>query len=132
MRRIAIIATLICIAALSLARLQAQKPPADQGPNYQQNSNFSPLTQITPQNVSRLTKAWTFNYGGGSADSVQFVGLDYRFQVQPLLINGVMYLSTPASERDPKLMSTVTALEPETGKVLWQYKSPRHIHGRGL
>ena len=29
-------------------------------------------------------------------------------------------------------MSTVTALEPETGKVIWQYKSPRRIHGRGL
>ena len=31
--------------------------PADQWPNYQNNSNFSPLTQITPQNVSRLTQA---------------------------------------------------------------------------
>jgi Glucose dehydrogenase len=26
----------------------------------------------------------------------------------------------------------VTALEPETGRVIWQYKSPRRIHGRGL
>ena len=43
-----------------------------------------------------------------------------------------MYISTPASQRDPNLRSTVTALEPETGKILWQYQSARRIHGRGL
>jgi quinoprotein glucose dehydrogenase len=43
-----------------------------------------------------------------------------------------MYVSTPASPYNETLESTVTALEPETGKVLWQYKSPRRIHGRGL
>jgi len=131
MRRV-VVAVFVCAQAVLCGRLDAQKPPADQWPNYQYNSNFSPLTQITPENVGRLTSAWTFNYGAGGQDSVGFVGLDYRFQVQPLLIDGRLYISTPASERDPKLMSTVTALEPETGKVIWQYKSPRRIHGRGL
>src|SRR6476659_8967213 len=55
----------------------------DQWVNYQQNSNFSPLSQITPENVSRLTRAWTFSYGGGSQPSGN-LGLDYRFEVQPL------------------------------------------------
>src|SRR5215467_8397860 len=105
---------------------------ADQWPNYQNNSNFSPLTQITPQNVSKLAQAWTFHYGGGSLPEFPFVGLDNRFEVQPLLIGGVLYISTPTSAQDPDVKSTVTALEPETGKVLWQYTSPRNIHGRGL
>ena len=105
---------------------------ADQWPNYQNNSNFSPLTQITPQNVSKLAQAWTFHYGGGSLPEFPFVGLDNRFEVQPLLIGGVLYISTPTSAQDPNVKSTVTALEPETGKVLWQYTSPRNIHGRGL
>src|SRR5438552_12235429 len=125
--------------ALSIGRINAQqtppaapKPAAEQWPNYQHNSNFSPLTQITPENVTRLTKAWTFNYGAGTVDNVPFVPLDYRFQVQPLVIDDVMFISTPASDRDPNLASTVTALEPETGKLIWQYKSPRRIHGRGL
>jgi glucose dehydrogenase len=131
MRRV-ILAGVAAVVALSTGRLQAQNPPAEQWPNYQHNSNFSPLTQITPENVNRLTKAWTFNYGAGTAENVPFVGLDYRFQVQPLVIDDVMYFSTPASERDPNLLSTVTALEPETGKMIWQYKSPRRIHGRGL
>jgi glucose dehydrogenase len=110
--------------------VQAQQP-RDQWPDYQHNSNFSPLTQITPANVASLTKAWTFNYGAGSLPAGG-LGLDYRFEVQPLLIDGVMYVSTPSSPRDPDVKSTVTALEPETGKVIWQYTSPRNIHGRGL
>jgi quinoprotein glucose dehydrogenase len=132
MRRIAAIAGVTCVVSVALARVSAQKPPADQWPNYQHNSNFSPLTQITSQNVSKLTKAWTFNYGAGSLANGGFVALDNRFQVQPLLIDGVMYLSTPTSDRDLNLKSTVTALEPETGRVIWQYQSPRGIHGRGL
>jgi quinoprotein glucose dehydrogenase len=112
------------------AAVQAQQP-RDQWPNYQYDSNFSPLTQITPENVTRLTKAWTFNYGAGSLPGGN-LGLDFRFEVQPLLIDGVMYVSTPGSPRDPSVKSTVTALEPEAGKVIWQYTSPRNIHGRGL
>ena len=103
----------------------------NQWPVYQYNSNFSPLTQITPENVSTLTEAWTFHYGGGSAKSGS-LGLDYRFEVQPLLIGGVMYFSTPGSQRTPNVKSTITALEPETGKVLWQFDSPYNIHGRGI
>jgi quinoprotein glucose dehydrogenase len=121
---------IVTLSALLQTSALSQQP-ANQWPNYQHNSNFSPLTQITPANVSRLALAWTFNYGAGSEPSGS-VGLDYRFEVQPLLVGGVMYLSTPASQRDPDLKSTVTALEPETGRVLWQYRSERRIHGRGL
>ena len=145
MRRLGltIAATTAAAVAISLPMLAQQRGggaaprPAstaavgDQWPNSQANSNFSPLTQITPENVSRLTNAWTFSYGGGSQPSGS-LGLDYRFEIQPLLIGGVMYISTPASPLKPELQATVTALQPETGKVLWQYKSPRGIHGRGL
>ena len=128
--RFVFILTLIALPTLQAQQRQPQLP-RDQWPNYQHNSNFSPLTQITPQNVNRLEKAWTFNYGAGSLP-VGGLSLDYRFEVQPLLVDGVMYFSTPASPRDPNVKSTVTALEPETGKVIWQYTSPRRIHGRGI
>jgi glucose dehydrogenase len=125
-------AVMILVAVFALQRgLPGQKPSPDQWPNYQYNSNFSPLTQITPQNVSQLQQAWVFNYGAGSSPSGS-LGLDYRFEVQPLIINGVMYVSTPASPTDKDFKSTVSAIEPETGKVLWKYTSPRRIHGRGL
>ena len=127
-------ALLLCVAFAiggSLAGQKLAKVPADQWPNYMYNSEFSPLTQITPENVWRLTEAWIFHYGAGFSPSAS-VELDYRFEVQPLIAGGVMYLSTPTSERDPSLPSTITALNPETGKVLWQYKPPFHIHGRGI
>jgi len=117
--------------ALVMSGAPNGQQPTDQWPTYQHNSDFSPLTQITPANVKNLAPAWTFNYGAGSSNA-GFVGLDYRFEVQPLLIGGVMYISTPASQTDAALKSTVTALEPETGKVIWQYTSPKRIHGRGL
>ena len=123
------------ILAFSLVLAQSSVPsgqqPPDQWPNYQHNSNFSPLTSITPQNVKNLVPAWTFNYGAGSSPAGN-LGLDYRFEVQPLLIGGVMYISTPGSPSDRNLKSTITALEPETGKVIWQYATPYNVHGRGL
>lgn len=118
------------------AHTQARSPklPVDQWPSYGQtsaNQNFSPLTQITPANVSKLKSAWTYHYGAGSSEMGD-MGLDYRWEVTPLIINGVMYVSTPSSPRNPALKPTVTALEPETGKVIWKYEAPRGIHGRGL
>ncbi|HEX8029901.1 MAG TPA: PQQ-binding-like beta-propeller repeat protein [Vicinamibacterales bacterium] len=119
------------LVALAQSGAPAGQQTPDQFPNYQHNSNFSPLTVITPQNVKNLAPAWTFNYGAGSSPTGG-LGLDYRFEVQPLLIGGVMYFSTPASPTDPNFKSTITALEPETGKVVWQYTTPQRVHGRGL
>src|SRR5438105_6659579 len=107
----------------------SQRSAPDQWPIYQNNSNFSKLVQITPDNVSTLVNAWTFHYGAGSSPSGG-LGLDFRFEVQPLIINGIMYVSTPSSPADPAVKSTVSAIEPETGKVLWQYTAPLNIHGR--
>lgn len=107
---------------------------ANQWVSYGQNpgsTNYSPLDQINASNVAGLQRAWTFRYGGGTDENGDR-GLDYRWEVTPLLIDGVMYFSTPSNPAKPDLKSTVTALEPETGRVLWTYESPRNIHGRGL
>lgn len=95
------------------------------------NLNYSPLDRITPANVRRLQPAWTYHYGAGRSDAGD-QGLDYRFQTTPLLIGGLMYLSTPTSPLRPDLKSSVVALRPETGEVVWKYDSPLNIHGRGL
>ena len=122
---------LAILFAISQSGTPSGQQSPDQWPNYQHNSNFSPLTAITPENVKNLVPAWTFNYGAGSSPAGS-LGLDYRFEVQPLLIGGVMYFSTPGSPSDPNFKSTITALEPETGKVVWQYTTPQRVHGRGL
>src|SRR5690349_13383447 len=87
------------------AKKAAPAKTADQWPSYQYDANFSPLTQITPANVSTLTKAWTFHYGGVTQNSGS-LGLDYRLEVQPLIIGGIMYISTPGSPYDANVKST--------------------------
>jgi len=108
--------------------------PDGQWPTYgggPYNQNFSPLTQINKDNVSDLEVAWTYRYGAGEHD-LGDLGLDYRFEITPLLIGGVMYISTPSSPRVPELQASITALVPETGEVLWKFDSPYNIHGRGI
>lgn len=102
--------------------------------SYGQNpgaTNFSPLTQINADNVHQLKRAWTWRYGGG-VDNEGDRGLDHRWEVTPLVIDGVMYFSTPTNPNKPELKSTITAMQPETGEVLWQWESDRNIHGRGI
>ena len=116
----------------------ARSYPRPSGPNQwsaygggDSNLNYSPLSQITPKNVTRLKQAWAYHYGAGQT-KLGDQGLDVRFEVTPLLIGGIMYISTPTSPLKPELKSSITALEPETGKVLWKYETPANVHGRGL
>ncbi len=95
------------------------------------NLNYSPLDKITPANVKRLVPSWVYHYGSGQGNSGD-QGLDYRFQTTPLLIGGLMYISTPSWPLKPDLKASVVALRPETGEVVWKYESPLNIHGRGL
>src|SRR5918993_1378732 len=48
---------------------------------------YSPLTQITPANVTRLTKAWTYDMG------VPATG----YTVTPIVVNNVMYFPVQGS-----------------------------------
>ena len=72
---------------------------------------YSPLTQITPQNVSQLQPAWSFDTG------------ITNLQVTPIVIDGLMYLSGGTS---------VFALEPETGKEIWRYDPKSKVARRGV
>ena len=115
-----------------------QRFPRPSGPNQWPayggggaNLNYSDLAQITRANVAKLKPAWVYHYGAGRSTNGD-EGLDYRFEITPLLIGGVMYITSPASPRNPNLKASVTALKPETGEVIWKYESPLNIHGRGL
>ncbi len=72
-------------------------------------SRFSPLTEINRENVSQLTKAWTYNTG----EPLPTAARRRSLEVTPIVINGVMYISTP--------LGKVVALDPVTGKEIWKY-----------
>ena len=65
---------------------------------------FSPLKQITKQNVSQLRMAWTRGMGAGQTETI------------PIIHNGVMYVVNPGA--------IVQALDATNGNVLWEYKRP--------
>jgi alcohol dehydrogenase (cytochrome c) len=63
---------------------------------------FSPLKQITRQNVGQLRTVWTHELGMGNVESI------------PLVYRGVMYVALPGSG--------VRALDATTGLMLWEHK----------
>jgi quinoprotein glucose dehydrogenase len=64
---------------------------------------YSPLKQINAANVSKLRRAWTWHTGETGR----------QFETTPIVVGGRMYLSTQ--------MGRIVALEPETGKEIWNY-----------
>jgi alcohol dehydrogenase (cytochrome c) len=67
---------------------------------------YSPLDQITTENVSRLQLQWTIRTGEVLAH-----------QSAPIVNNGVMFITTPYNQ--------VMAINAASGVVLWRYRKPR-------
>jgi quinohemoprotein ethanol dehydrogenase len=73
------------------------------------NQRYSPLDQITTQNVEELKGVWRAHLNGSG------VGPPFSGEGQPIVFDGVIYISTGADD--------VFALSVETGEILWEYKS---------
>lgn len=71
---------------------------------------YSPLDQITPENVAELQVAWT--YHTGELRDEDDPG-ETTYEVTPLMVNDTVYLCTP--------FSTVIALDPVTGEEKWRF-----------
>ncbi|MDB4874626.1 MAG: Pyrrolo-quinoline quinone beta-propeller repeat-containing protein [Gemmatimonadetes bacterium] len=72
-------------------------------------SRYSPLAQITRQNVAQLAVAWTYRTGEASTHTQQ----PTKFEATPLMVDGTLYLSTP--------FGRVIALDPTTGAERWTF-----------
>jgi quinoprotein glucose dehydrogenase len=72
-------------------------------------SRFSPLTQITRENVAQLKPAWTYRTGDADVETRKPV----KFEATPLMVDGTLFLSTP--------FGRVIALDPETGRERWTF-----------
>jgi quinoprotein glucose dehydrogenase len=123
MRRLIVAAALALSMATSSGVISAPRPPAiDEWPFYGHDAGgmrYSPLTQITPANVSKLKVAWVYHTGDVSDGS----GGRRRsgFETTPLVIDGTLYLTTP--------FNRVIALDPETGAERWTFDP--HVDLRG-
>ena len=122
-RRLGALAAVVLLGLLAWAghRLLDRPGPLDHtGPvagwpsygNDPGGTRFSALTQITPDNVRHLEVAWTYRTGdvARGADSIPSRS---SFQATPILLDGVLYFSTP--------FSRVVALDAETGAERWTH-----------
>lgn len=72
---------------------------------------YSPLTQITADNVGKLTKVWEFHTGDvsdGKGDTPATV-----WSATPIFANDTLYIGTP--------FDRLIAMDPGTGKEKWHY-----------
>jgi alcohol dehydrogenase (cytochrome c) len=67
---------------------------------------YSPVDQITPDNVKRLRPLWVFSTGEAKVH-----------EAAPIVNNGVMFVSTPNDQ--------VIAIDAKSGNLLWRYKRVR-------
>lgn len=74
-------------------------------------SRYSKLTEINRDNVTKLKVAWIYHTGDFS-DGTTYAAHS-AFESAPLVVNGVMYVTTP--------FSRLIALDAETGKQLWVF-----------
>jgi quinoprotein glucose dehydrogenase len=75
-------------------------------------SRFSPLNQITPDNVGNLVRAWEFRIGDLDARAPEVMKRT-KFQATPLLVEDSLIFCSPFNE--------VIALDPGSGAQKWRY-----------
>jgi len=105
---------------LTLFLILGMQAPGD-WPAYGRDAGgarFSPLTQITRANVASLQVAWT--YHTGEPDMAAMSHRPPALEVTPLVVDGLMYISTPAGN--------IIALDPATGAERWRYDAGVNPH----
>jgi quinoprotein glucose dehydrogenase len=99
-RRLLLTGVLAVSAVLTLStqgRTDWPSPGYDLG-----GTRFSPLTQITPENVSQLRRAWTYHTGDAGGN-----------EATPLVVDNVVYFPSPTG---------VHAIDGMTGERIWKYE----------
>ena len=86
----------------------------------QAGTKFSPLADVNTANVAKLTAAWEWTNGEKALEN--FGTRPGNFQTTPLMIDNVLYLSTPYNR--------VVALNPETGAQLWAFDPKAYEDGQ--
>ena len=113
---ISVAALAVAMAAMGIAAgaLRAQDAGMVEWPYVgadQAASKYSPLTDINRSNVDQLEVAWTWE--PNELPNQEFGTRPGSFEVMPLMIDDVVYVST--------MYTRVVALDAETGEQLWAF-----------
>src|SRR5215475_3364675 len=98
-----ILCLIVCLGSCKESIIIPSGGPVADWPAYGRDpggSRYSPLTQITRENVKHLQVAWIY-HTGDTPTKAQAAS----FEATPILVDGMLYLSTP--------FNRVIALDPE-------------------
>lgn len=84
------------------------------------NAKYSSLTDINAGNVQRLKIAWEWRHGEGPLKDYGVV--PGNFESTPVMIDGVLYVTTP--------YNNVAAIDATTGKELWRFDGEAYKLGQ--
>jgi quinoprotein glucose dehydrogenase len=107
-------AVLVVLAAGSLLLAQEHSSRQVEWLYYggdQGGMKFSPLTDVTAGNVGRLAVAWQWKHW--ETPLAESPATPTFFESTPLMIDGVLYVTTP--------YNNIAAVDAETGKELWRF-----------
>ena len=107
---------IILLAAVLVPGLGAQTDWSAYG-HDPGGQRYSPLTQITTQNVSKLKLAWQFGIDPAAADINPATQVLPATEAVPIVVGGVLY--TPIAP------SSILALESNTGREVWRHELGR-------
>jgi quinoprotein glucose dehydrogenase len=107
-RSVSVVVATLAVCGSVLPALGSREWPAYGG--GPESTRYSPLDQVNRSNVHHLEVAWTYDTGetGG-------------FQVNPIVVNGVLYANTPRHR--------VIALDAATGAAIWTFDAKLESRG---
>jgi quinoprotein glucose dehydrogenase len=114
MRRLRLIVVTLTLAA---AVVHAQRAaPSGEWRHYAgdaASTKYSPLDQINRANVRNLQVAWRWSSPDNGIVKANAAARPGAYQDTPLMVNGVLYTETS--------LGVFAAIDPTTGRTLWQY-----------
>jgi quinoprotein glucose dehydrogenase len=118
MRKLLLLTILVACSAMVAGQQAMVEWPVYGGD--QAGTKYSQLSQITRDNVRTLQVAWEWKTG--ETAKKEFDVRPGMFQNTPLMIGGVLYVSTPYNR--------VVALDAETGKERWSFDPETYKDGQ--
>ena len=98
--------------------------PATEWPHYGGDAGglrYTPLDEITAENVGDLEIAWV-HHSGDVSDGRGEVRSTTAYEATPILVDGLLYVCSP--------FNRVLALDPQTGAERWDYDPEIDLSGR--
>ena len=123
---VGVLAVVVAAAGLLGSPALAQRGTQDgEWPNFAGNREgmkYSPLDQITKDNVDDLEVAWRWPTADRELQASNPAWRGGRYEDTPLMINGLLYTVTP--------LGLIAALDPATGETRWVHDPQAYTAGR--